>query len=376
MAKIPHVTVRGKEKCRLDLGKVDGKRVRAFHDTETDAVAALSAHERELKRSGDVLARMLAQDRRAMISVYEEVKAAGKTLREVWEAYKRDHGQKPVVTSVPYREAVEELSRRKLKSGKDERYVNEMCSLLLRFGEGQLDRRLDQIPAKELQDWVDSQAWGLSAKKSNYGRFSSLWSMAIDLGWASVNIVDRLEPIGKLQVKVAIWPNATCLRLLAATQANDNYKRVTASIALGLFGCMRPEEISHEKMSWDIIDIPHGQVTVPAEIAKTGDPRTFKLQPLALDWLTLAKKQGSLLPCPNERRLIDGCCDLAGITEWPHDILRKCCATIRVTMTMGSWPGARGWRFGHTSRRESRRTAAGQTSPPSTRRRFEPIAGG
>ena len=83
------------------------------------------------------------------------------------------------------------------------------------MGEGQLERHIDQFSVKELQDWIRAQDWGLSAKKSNYGRFSSLWSMSEDLGWVSVNIVNRLEPIGKIPINVKIWPNETCWKLLA-----------------------------------------------------------------------------------------------------------------------------------------------------------------
>jgi hypothetical protein len=161
--------------------------------------------------------------------------------------------------------------------------------------------------------------------------------MAVDLGWASFNIVDRLEPVGRIPVNVRIWPNDTCLALLAATQSNDAHKKVTATVVLGLFGCMRPEEISHEKMSWDIIDLKHGKVTVPAEIAKTGDQRTYMLQPLAWEWLKRAKAQGSPLPCPNERKIIDSCCEMAGIKDWPHDILRKCCATHLSNVYKNDW---------------------------------------
>lgn len=327
MPRIRHFKHYGNDRWEVNWGTQNGVRRRELFESEKDAADAISKRERTLKKYGELWARMDDEERIAIVSVVTEVKQANLTLRQVWDEYKKDHGEKPVSKSVPYKDAVAELKRRKLAAGKDERYVEELAALLLRFGKGQEQRHIDQITVLELQTWINAQKWGLSAKRSNYGRFSSLWKMAVDLGWAPFNIVDRLEPIGKIPVKVAIWPNETCTRLLATTLQNDQHKRVIAPIVLGLFGCMRPEEVSHPKWGWQHIDLQHGKVTVPAEVAKTGDQRTFNLQPVALEWLKLAKETGCLLPCPNERRLIDACCEFAGIEDWPHDILRKCCAT-------------------------------------------------
>jgi len=50
-----------------------------------------------------------------------------------------------VSDSVAYEEAVHEWKRRKLKAGKDERYVEEAAELFLRFAEGQRQRLIAEI---------------------------------------------------------------------------------------------------------------------------------------------------------------------------------------------------------------------------------------
>jgi hypothetical protein len=137
---------------------------------------------------------------------------------------------------------------------------------------------------------------------------------------------------------VRIYPNATTQNLMAAAMSNDLTKMIIAPLALGTFGCMRPDEIQSARaisqgldpsvyFGWHDIDLEHGLVTVRVEIAKTGDQRTIRLQPCALEWLKLAKELGCPLPPENEQRLVDLCCEMIGLTDWPRDILRHCCAT-------------------------------------------------
>lgn len=69
--------------------------------------------------------------------------------------------------------------------------------------------------------------------------------------------------------------------------------RWEVDLALGFFGCTRPEEICSSKAiasgmsgkklyGWHDIDLENGLVTVRVEIAKTGDQRTIRLQPTAV----------------------------------------------------------------------------------------------
>lgn len=199
------VTKHGNQRWEVDFGiQPGGWRKRPIFNTEKEADDAIAEFKRIQKRHGELWLRLTPSERTSLMGVYDEVTQAGLTIRAVWDTYRADHGEKPVEESVPFKDAIEELRTRKLESGKDERYVDELCSLHLRFGEGRLEKHIDQISVKELQEWIRAQEWGLSAKKRNYGRFSSLWSMAVDLGWAPFNIVDCLSRrrIVKSQINV------------------------------------------------------------------------------------------------------------------------------------------------------------------------------
>jgi integrase len=328
---IRQVVIREQPRWCVDFGYDDqGKRTRKFYHTEDEAINVRRDWERDQKRDGDFWASLTKKERAEHAGVVKEIMAAGLTPRGVWEKYKELQKSAPrVLQSVTLERAIEELETRKLAVGKSERYVKETCSLLRRFAKGREKQMIDIITADTLEQWIHAQGWGLKTKKSNMGRFSSLWTVAVAKGWCSENIVDRLEQVGKLEEHAEIFDNETCLNLLAATQANSRTKKATAVIAIGMFCGMRPDEISHPGFGWEHIDLRPDwrNFEVTAEVAKDKDQRTPKLQSVAVEWLELARELKCPLPLPNERKIVDECCEIAGITHWPKDVLRKTCAT-------------------------------------------------
>ncbi len=165
--------------------------------------------------------------------------------------------------------------------------------MLMKFGAGREKQNIHEILPGDLEQWLDSHAhWSKSSRRTNMLRFSSLWEVAIAKGWCTLNIVDRLEPVKVPGPDVRIYSNDTTLNILAAVMSNELTQMVIAPLSLGFFGCMRPEEIDSVKalragmsgkqlFGWHDIDLKHGLITVRREIAKTGDQRTIRLQPVA-----------------------------------------------------------------------------------------------
>jgi len=335
---------RGHERWEVDFGRdASGKRSRPTFPTEDKADAAISKYHKDAKAQGDYLARLPSTERSMLASVHQEIRAAGKTLSGVWgeyQAWKKEIAKQLVTHPMPYRDVVEEFKRRKLGAGKTERYVHNTGTFLMRFGAGREEQPIHEIQAGDLELWIDEQVkaegWSLSTKRTYMLLFSSLWSVAIAKGWATLNIVDRLEPVGKITVKKEIYPNDTTMNIFAAALSSPSTQQILAPLALGFFGCMRPEEIDSSKaksqgmlesefFGWHNIDLKNGLCKVG--ITKTGDERTIRLQPAAVAWLKLAKKLKNPLPPVNERRLVDQCCETIGLKDWIRDGARKNCAT-------------------------------------------------
>lgn len=142
------------------------------------------------------------------------------------------------------------------------------------------------------------------------------------------------------------------MNILAGVLYQKHTQQILGSTALGLFGCMRPEEIESKKavkankpgelpFGWDCINLDNpgtvltpignipfvGTITLQAWQTKTLDQRVIRLTPTCVAWLELAKELNNPLPPVNERRLIDEVCELIGLEEWIKDGLRKNCMT-------------------------------------------------
>ena len=332
------ITKHGNSRWEVDYGlDTAGKKVRRLFKSEADADDAIELHQKELKKAGSWWVLLNPAQRQEIQFVVTEIKKAGFSLNQVWtdhQRWRKENGQ-TAIESWPFDEAVEEWSRRKLASGKSQRYVAEVSGVFMKFGKGREKQPIHEIKPAELEDWFKQQTtWRLSSKQTQQSRFSSLWSVAVAKGWCSYNIVDRLEPIKRATPEVKIYENATIIQLLAAILEKTPTQKVLAPILLEAFGCMRPEEVSTppedpkiKPFSWDDIDLKNGRITVRPGVAKTGDQRTIRLQPMALELLKPAKALDCPLPPVNERRLTDQCCETIGLADWIRDGLRKCCAT-------------------------------------------------
>jgi hypothetical protein len=345
----------GITKWEVDFGIMHGHRKRPLRDTEAEADKLLDQYKKDVKKGGEFWARLPESDRLEITATLIKIREAGHTIATVWadwQRWKKDN-QQSTTTPMPYEDVVAEWKRRKQDAGQSQRYVDEAARMLMKFGKGREKQPIHEILPEELEAWFElhkangdgvqddkddeidtetqddneTRKWGLSTRRTNMGRFSSLWTVAKAKGWCSLNIVDRLEPVGKIGVTVEIYDNATTLNMMTAVMANDATKKIIAPITLGFFGCMRPEEVEHEKFGWDFIDLKHGLITITPEVGKTGDQRVIRLQPIAVSWLKLAKEEGNPLPPVNERRLVDQCCAMIGLNEWIRDGMRKNCAT-------------------------------------------------
>jgi integrase len=337
------ITKHGQERWELDFGvDATGKKRRQAFRTEAEADAGITEYKKERKRDGEYWARLRPLERQTTVAILQEMQAKKLTLNRVWaehQKWSQDAGKQETTTPMPYEDVVKEFRRRKLAAGKSERYVEEVVDLFKKFGAGREKRNIHEILPGELEIWLDShKGWSNSSKRTNMLRFSSLWEVAIAKGWCTLNIVDRLEPVRVQGPDVRIYPNETTLNLMAAVMSNELAQKIIAPMALGFFGCMRPEEVESVKalragksgkelFGWHDIDLKHGLITVKVAIAKTGDQRVVRLQPVAVEWLKLAKELGNPLPPVNERRLVDQCCELLGLQDWIRDGLRKSCAT-------------------------------------------------
>jgi integrase/recombinase XerD len=119
---------------------------------------------------------------------------------------------------------------------------------------------------------------------------------------------------------------------------------VRATVALGAFAGIRPEEIV--RLTWEEVSLEKGHITITAAKAKTAQHRYVKILPCLEEWLRPLVGSGSIQG-GNFRRRYDEARRLAGfalrgnkrcrrhnedkgLVPWPHDALRHSFASYHL----------------------------------------------
>ncbi|MGD0813499.1 MAG: hypothetical protein ABSA83_07840 [Verrucomicrobiota bacterium] len=317
------IALRGQKVIEVEFGLVNGSRKRGYFKTPKDANDAIKKFERDVKAAGVWWAHTPEADRLTIQAVCQKIEEAELTLSGVWEEYQQlkneqDAQNSDKITPTPYDEVVERWAERKRATGKSERYIMHAKADLLKFAEGQEKKPIHEFTASQLEKWLHVQKikkpgrefgkpWGLSTKRTWMSLFHGLWDCAIDLGFAAINIVDRMEPVAQPARIKKIYTNAQTMQTLAGCLAEEATKLYLIVPVLGFFGCMRPYEILSERarerklpkekwFGWHFIDLDNAQISVTTDIAKKGDERVISLQPMAVEWLRFCKKLGCVIP--------------------------------------------------------------------------------
>lgn len=309
----------GRTRWELDAGRIEGKRRRFFFSTERAASAKLRQLQAERDQIGKQWAHLASTERRQTLEVLAQISAAGFTLRQVWEGFKK------AKTAVPVREtalgkAIGELVDAKKAANRRERYLEELRRYLNQFARGREELPVGAIRLDDLLAWFTSREEAPATKASNIGKLSALFDFCVRKGYTDENPCRRLE---KVHVEVGIpkiFSVGQCRALMEAAEAVD--LGLTAELALGLFAGLRPAEI--ERISWNLVNLERKFLTVDAAAAKKRHRRLVPLNETCIAWLKL---NGEIPVAKNRRRRFARICQTAGITDWPHDVLRHTAAS-------------------------------------------------
>lgn len=111
-----------------------------------------------------------------------------------------------------------------------------------------------------------------------------------------------------------------------ASGKNSDKVGMLPEIVLGLFGGLRPSEIT--RLNWSDIELHLARVTIRKSKNRAGQ-RQVQLPPAAVAWLKECPKQKGPVHHPrNARRRFDRLKEKAGINEWSEDILRHTAASV------------------------------------------------
>lgn len=366
-------TVRGEKKFVLNIYTVgdDGtqKRQRKFFDTRREAENEERETAKQSTNAGVVVGALSSKERTDVNIAIHDAKELGMSLREIVEAYKKLMSKNAVTSKKTLSEVIAETIAFKRKKGADERYVGPLKYFLERFAKGRLPAEGDLNPR-----WIgdqnktpiaaitpaDIEAWLGDLKGDDGGqpapstvngvinKLSAMFALAFfPFEYIPSNPMDKVMRLPDKGKTPLIYTPQQISDLLWVCRQTD--KAFLPYMVLGMFAGVRPEEL--EKLKWSHIDLKGGELSIDETVAKMGERRYPKFEPLLGPWLAECDKTSPhivsfvheeatrLLTCkPNDAKGIQAMigqkikyhremlCERAGI-KWLPDGMRKTCAS-------------------------------------------------
>ena len=295
----------------------------------------------EIQATGAAWSSLPAPARSELQTIAQEVSAAGLTLRQVWEDYRRT--QRPKARQEAGK-ALAECIAAKRAANRRTAYLANLETLVALFIRGRERSDVSEFSLVDVEAFLPARL-SPASRASRLGRISTWFAFCQSRGWITHNPCDDVQSVTVDRHAPVILSVADCRRLVDGfhTDAHEGL----AWLVLGLFAGLRPSEA--ERMEWDAIDLQRGVVTVDAAASKVRRRRHVPLEPAAVEWLRIAKQLDASLPLPSRTRrtLCDRMRGVMGWPEWPQDVLRHTAAShlvalhqdvARVALMLGNSP--------------------------------------
>jgi integrase len=339
------VRIGGKLFWQVELGSEvhrDGKRSRfrktfASHE-EAETFASIKKIER--KNRGTASIAMPERLRGEALEADRLLEPYGISILDLARQYVQRMEQHAKSETV--RHAIPLFLQAKKSDGMRPRYLRDLHDRLRRFADSFGDRKLSDISAVEIDQWLRGLGVALVTRNTFASRLSVFFEFARQRGWVSVNSLTDVP-----KAKVISSPPGILSPEQAARLLEHASEETLPIFALGLFAGLRSAEI--ERLQWHHIKWDERLVEVPALSSKTASRRLVTMPENLLSWLEPYRgKQGSICPPGYYKRTVADR-GRAGIRQWPSNAMRHSYASYHLAMYKDG-PGL-SLELGHTTPR-------------------------
>ena len=362
--KIVEEMVHGEKRHRVTVYQ-HGKRVRRYFPTEDKAQTFIEQEQTRQRNLGALAKRIdsrMANDAAEcetllkphgarLLDVCREWTAARATLADFpdvsLEECVRNYAQvlSERAASWTVDRAAEEWLKHIEQDGRSDRYLIDIRTRLSRLREMFGTVCMADMTQDFARAWLDSLGKLSPQSRLNYRTVArSLFSFAVKRKRAPRKPLDEIEMPRVTRAEAGIFTPDELTRLMHHLPADMH-----AYIALGAFAGIRPAEIM--RLDWKDIQLASGTIIVSGSKAKTRRRRTVPIKDNLRAWLApLAKTEGKVMELGEyvlRKDRIQPAMKAAGITAWPHDVLRHSAATYllakeqdeaRVALWLGNTP--------------------------------------
>jgi integrase len=326
---------RPKAKWVIDIAHPSGRRERRHFPTKKEAEAEAGAKRVEIENMGVQAMDLPLRVKVQALDAQEALKPFGASIADA-VAFFIKHQQR---TRVPVSEMAKCFQDSRVMLGRSDKHVSTLRRFLARFTAGVGDKAAADITPDEIEVWLGGLGVGPVTVNSYRTLLHSLFAYGVVKRMCPQNPIHQVEKATVKPGKVGILTVEQTQSLLEKSAAD-----VRATIALGAFAGIRPEEIA--RLVWEDIDLEEGLIDIGAEKSKTARQRYVKILPNLRAWLEPLAAKGAI-QLDNFRRRYDDARSKTGfavrgnrrrlseeqlkdLVPWPHDALRHSFASYHI----------------------------------------------
>ena len=281
--KLSKTTKHGAEYWVLNYKDTDSYR-RKFFKTKLAGEAEMARLKIAQRNFGAHVSAMSLAERAEWGAVKLKLDAAGVTLSEVFNFYsKHKPTSAPPLLSDAIAPALKDWGRRGVSAA----YIHSLRDLLPKFADFFPGRRVSEITAANVHEFLESRGWATSTRNGALGRLRRLFAFCEESGWLVDSPTEKVKPTperDKSPPAIFNVEQSRCL-LHAAHRTNDRWKMLPY-FTLGLFCGLRPKyELG--LMEWNRVFLDESFCAVDAASSKGEQHRNVTLPDCAVAFLKL-----------------------------------------------------------------------------------------
>jgi integrase len=226
-----------------------------------------------------------------------------------------------------------EIVAAKRQNGRREKTIVSFRTRCERFAKSFGDRRLSSITPEEVHTWLTDEIvhggkLGPVSRVNYLVAIGNLFSYGVKHNYCDRNPAKLVDRPSRESGDVHFLTVEQVVALLVHAEKH----RLVPYVALGVFAGLRPEK-ELRALDWSKINLAERTVRIDASLAKTRQRRVIEIDDALVTYLTpYAKRRGPVMDVDGQefRKHWEDCRREAGVTPWPHDVMRHTFATYHL----------------------------------------------
>ena len=303
-----------------------GRRKRQYFTKTDEAKGAYERKNAEWLAVGAQSSRLTDETRLEALRCFEKLEAYGCTLTEAVDFFIEDMKRKQAVSQVSIGDCLEKFIAMKEAQGLRHRTTKSLQNELDAFFHRRLKKPASSITRQDCEKYITG-ADHPRTQTNRRQRLHAFFTWTTRQGFTPSNPCKDIEVARAFNNEPSILTLEQARRFMKAAHEYENGKLIPYT-SLAMFAGIRPREL--ERLDWDAVNLQDKHVTISGSHAKLRSRRLVELSDNCVAWLLPHALEKTPIAPPNLRNHLKAIREASGLTDWPQDVLRHTCLTMKL----------------------------------------------